>query len=1212
MNGPQTQPRKTERELFLEALERPTFEERVAFLDEACAGDPSLRAAVEALLRNHKADSFLETPAIEVPSAAASAPARSDTISLEIIGEKPGDQIGRYKLLQQIGEGGVGVVFMAEQEEPVRRRVALKVLKPGMDTKSVIARFESERQALALMDHPNIAKVLDAGSTDKGRPFFVMELVRGVRITEYCDQNRLPTRERLTLFIQVCQAIQHAHQKGIIHRDIKPSNILVTLHDGVPVPKVIDFGIAKAVDQRLTDKTLFTEFQSFIGTPAYISPEQAEMSGLDIDTRTDIYSLGVLLYEMLTGRTPFDARELWASGLDGMRRTIREEEPTPPSTRLRMLPEAEQTTTAQRQQVEPAKLTSVLRGDLDWIVLKALEKDRTRRYATANALAQDIRRYLENEPVIARPPSTTYRFQKLVRRNKLAFAAAGAVAAALLIGSVISTWQFIEKSVAYRRAMNAEQEQSRLRIEAEAARQSAETQALAARRQAYAADMNLVQQALAANNLGRSQELLNRHRPDEKSEVQHPKSENEPQLSTDLRGWEWRYLWQQCQSDALFTLCQLSNEVSALSVSHDGKWVAVGESGDGGISVWDLRARQEIARFQPGESSETFAFSPAAPLLAYYAKDGDRPGAANHGGRVRLWDVLARRAVGELPVNGFCRAIAFSADGNRLLTASSDNEFIVWSVAEGTKLKSIAFPEPKGFETRIPSLSRLAISQDFNLAAQAIGGGQIRVVNLVAGQELWTAQAADENVTALAFSADGKKLASGAGFVEAAVRLWDVAAGRELARLEGHRTYVRSLLFWPDGETLASASGDQTIHLWDVSSLGPVSTNPGSHENLLSRPFDTLSPSERDRDGVKGWFRRPSRPRTTELRPYATLRGHRLEVWSLALGPDNTTLVSGSKDGAVLVWDTAAKRREQPSVTLPVPVLAWSFLADSRGILALDKQGRVARWQGNDFQQGQPLLELGTNTFAACFSADGRFLAAASPGGATQVWDVQQGSLFSEITPQSGGDLPVKFLARSNRLLTQRRKDGSFREWDVTSGRELRSWQFSGPDRAWKTAFSPDDQWFLALDGEGTGRIRHLATKRDTPLELKQVTGTAFSPDGRLLAAVSVLGTGHLYDTATGRRTATLQGFLQGAHSVTFSPDGQRLAIGSNGNEAIKLWDVESLQELLTLKGQGSMFNSVTFSPDGNVLASSNSRGILHLWRAPSFEEIARLEWQGR
>src|SRR5437588_2261786 len=335
---------------------------------------------------------------------------------------------------------------MAEQEEPVRRRVALKVIKLGMDTQSVIARFEAERQALALMDHPNIAKVLDAGATSTGRPFFVMELVRGIKITEYCDQNNLSTQERLKLFAQVCQAIQHAHQKGIIHRDIKPSNILVTVSEpGSPgCPKVIDFGIAKATtDQRLTDKTVFTAFEQFIGTPAYMSPEQAMMTSLDIDTRTDIYALGVLLYELLTGQTPFDAKDLLAAGLDAMRRIIREQEPVRPSTRLSTMMAADLNTVARHRHAEPAKLGILLRGDLDWIVMKALEKDRTRRYETANGLATDIQRHLKNEPVVARPPSNLYRFQKLVRRNKLAFAGISAVAAALLIGSGVSTWLLV-------------------------------------------------------------------------------------------------------------------------------------------------------------------------------------------------------------------------------------------------------------------------------------------------------------------------------------------------------------------------------------------------------------------------------------------------------------------------------------------------------------------------------------------------------------------------------------------------------------------------------------------------------------------------------------------------------------------------------------------------------------------------------------------------
>jgi serine/threonine protein kinase/predicted ester cyclase len=343
--------------------------------------------------------------------------------------EKVGDRIGRYKLLKKIGEGGCGVVYMAEQEEPVRRRVALKVIKPGMDTHEVIARFEAERQALALMDHPHIAKVFDGGATATGRPYFVMELVRGLRITEYCDRKNLSTRQRLDLFMQVCQAVQHAHQKGIIHRDLKPSNILVTVNDGVPVPKVIDFGIAKATGQALTDKTFFTAFQQIVGTPAYMSPEQADMTSVDIDTRSDIYSLGVLLYELLTSRTPFNKNELLRAGLEEMLRTIREKEPVRPSARLKTLVTPEQTKVAQQRQTDLPKLINLVRGDLDWIVMKCLEKDRSRRYATTNELVMDVLRHLKSEPLVTGPPTSFYRFQKLVRRNRLAFATAGAVGA---------------------------------------------------------------------------------------------------------------------------------------------------------------------------------------------------------------------------------------------------------------------------------------------------------------------------------------------------------------------------------------------------------------------------------------------------------------------------------------------------------------------------------------------------------------------------------------------------------------------------------------------------------------------------------------------------------------------------------------------------------------------------------------------------------------
>jgi serine/threonine protein kinase/Flp pilus assembly protein TadD len=408
-------------------------------------------------------------------------PQLSPEIEAELARLKPeeaGERIGPYKLLQSIGEGGFGTVWMAEQEQPVRRRVALKIIKLGMNTKEVIARFEQERQALAMMEHPNIAKVLDAGATRWGRPFFAMELVRGIKITDYCDQANLTTEARLGLFIQTCNAIQHAHQKGIIHRDIKPSNILVTMHDGVPVPKVIDFGVAKATQQqRLTDLTLFTQFEQMVGTPLYMSPEQAEMSGLDIDTRSDIYSLGVLLYELLTGRTPFDPEELMRKGHDEIRRAIREQEPKRPSTFVSTMAVNVRTTVAQHRQSDPARLTGLLRGDLDWIVMKAIEKDRTRRYETANGFAKDIERHLANEPVLARPPSTLYGFRRFVKRHKVGVAASSFIAIALIIGLGTSTWLFFKERDARQRAVASEKSQERLSTQAQAEKERAEKEA---------------------------------------------------------------------------------------------------------------------------------------------------------------------------------------------------------------------------------------------------------------------------------------------------------------------------------------------------------------------------------------------------------------------------------------------------------------------------------------------------------------------------------------------------------------------------------------------------------------------------------------------------------------------------------------------------------------------------------------------------------------
>ena len=416
--------------------------------------DMALRRRVEALLAaNDEPESYLDRPAVKLGPMETEDQVTSPAEVGDAF-EEPGTLIGTYKLLQEIGHGGFGIVYMAEQQEPVRRQVALKIIKPGMDTREVIARFEAERQALALMDHPNIARVLDAGATSSGRPYFVMELVKGVPITEFCDGNRLTTRQRLELFVTVCHAVQHAHQKGVIHRDLKPSNVMVTLHDGTPIPKVIDFGISKAISQRLTEKTLFTRYGQMVGTPQYMSPEQAEMSGLDVDTRCDIYSLGVLLYELLTGTTPIEAESLRTAGYAEMLRIIQEQESPKPSSRLSTLGErlpivCQQRGTSERQ------IGRLVRGELDWIVMKSLEKDRSRRYHTADAFRADVKRFLRNEPVTAVAPSTWYLLQKFASKHRSVIVAASSFVVVLLVTSVICSVLAVQATRSKRDAQSA-------------------------------------------------------------------------------------------------------------------------------------------------------------------------------------------------------------------------------------------------------------------------------------------------------------------------------------------------------------------------------------------------------------------------------------------------------------------------------------------------------------------------------------------------------------------------------------------------------------------------------------------------------------------------------------------------------------------------------------------------------------------------------------
>jgi eukaryotic-like serine/threonine-protein kinase len=1141
-----------EEAIFALALTKPAAE-RAAFLDRECGDDAALRQRLEALLAAHDEPDKLSPKG---------APATMKLDLPDAPDEAVGQTLGRYKLMERLGEGGCGVVYVAEQTQPVRRRVALKVIKLGMDTKAVVARFEAERQALAMMDHPNIAKVLDAGTTDVGRPYFVMELVRGIRITDYCDQNQLSTKERIDLFIKICQAIQHAHQKGIIHRDIKPSNILVTLHDGVPVPKVIDFGIAKATEGRLTDATVYTQLHQFIGTPAYMSPEQAEMSGLDIDTRSDIYSLGVLLYELLAGSTPFDANELMASGIDQMRKTIREKEPVRPSTRFATLKGEELTTTAKRRATDSSKLMHQLKGDLDWIVMKCLEKDRTRRYETANGLAADLKRHLNNEPVVACPPSTAYRIQKAIRRNKISFAAGAVVIGALSLGIIATTWQSVraihakqDALAAQAQAVEAQANETKLREQADMARRQAQAAELVARQRAYASDMNFAQQAFDRNNLGRALDLLNRQRP--------------RTGQRDLRGWEWRYLWQQTHSDALFTLCQEAAEISSLSVSPDGLSVAIGSYHQGGLSVRDLRTRQELFRLVKKEEFVRTAFSPTEPLLATsstaFSDSGDERET------LRFWNTGTRQMVAECPLDGICMGLAFAKDGKTLVTATAQGHITVWRVPDGIKLA--AFPsEIMGLELA----NSFAATPDLTLAAYAYGSAPqwIRVIDLHDGRELWTVKAARVFVTALAFSPDGKTLASAGGFAESEIRLWDIATGKEIGQLEGHRSWVSSIVFWPNGKKVTSSSADQTIRTWDV-----------ADQKCLD-----------------------------------VLRGHRQEVWRLAMLPDDKTLVSGGKDGEVCFWDTSVMHLKQPRITIPENVVGWCFAPDSRSVLALNQQGQVSRWTGPSFQQKEPLLETG-ETFATLvgptsyyqFSQDGHFMAAGSGNGVLRIWDVSQRVLCHQWTNAASHVAPLDFLADGNKLITLSWSANDFllHELDSTIGLEIQSWR---PPKNYQGTgvVSPDERSCVVVGYEGDAILRSLANESETKVNLgiPEASQAGYSGDGRHFAVASELGYARVWDAATWRQEATLGGFLNGVHSVVFSPDGKRLAIGSGGKEAVKLCDAESWQDVFTLEGQGNDHYNSAFSKDGNAIGWLNDTGGLYIWRAPSWAEINAAEAQ--
>jgi eukaryotic-like serine/threonine-protein kinase len=1084
-------------ELFLKALDLRSAGERQQYLAEACAGNTALRAEVESLLdASARASGFLESPAAPLVATVAESP----------VTERPGMVIGPYKLLEQIGEGGFGVVFLAKQTQPVQRKVALKVLKPGMDTRQVIARFEAERQALALMDHPNIARVFDGGETASGRPYFVMELVKGAPITEFCDQNCLPVRERLELFVSVCQAVQHAHQKGIIHRDLKPSNVLVSLHDTTPVVKVIDFGVAKALGQELTDKTLFTGFAQMMGTPLYMSPEQAGQSSLDVDTRSDVYSLGVLLYELLTGTTPFDKDRLKALGYDELRRIIHEEEPPRPSTRITTLGQAATSLSIQRKS-DPKQLRQLFRGDLDWIVMKALEKDRNRRYESASAFAGDVQRYLHDEPVVACPPSAWYRFRKFARRKSgvlktaAAVALAAVVAVAALVVSTVRTWQANEEL----------------------------------RRTAYYQAITLAYRDLSADNPDRALKLLE-------------------ECPEDLRGWEWHYLMRLGRVEPL--VLHDNTEVNGVAFSPDGERLASAR-GDGTIKVWNSRTGDGVQTFDTHTDSVlSVAYHPDAQHLAYVGADR----------QVKVWDMTTREEVAIGPCDalrkfGTADTVAFSPDG-RQLAAGSDGAVRVWDWKNRQLLHtfpghdhhsiSVAFSRDGGrlatgswrdgpriwdpttgghplrtFPGHRHPISALAFSPDGARLASASFDSSVKVWDATTS-ELRHTLLHTGNALCVAFSPDGRVIASGGW--DKAVRVWDAQTGREVLGLRGHTDMCGCVAFSPDGRRLASASADGTIRIWDATPL-------------------------RGDEGQETW----------------TFTEHTDEVRCVAFSPDGRWIAAAGFGADVNVWDAATGMGSFPPFRGHADIVfcvAWH--PDSRRVASAGSDGRQQTVWVWDAPTGKPIFQLppGRVYNAVAFSPDSRYLVTGTTDGAVQVWDAETCQEVGTLGTHRREIRGVVFSSDGKHLASAS-GDGIVKLWDATrldKKQEARhSLRARVPGPTLNVAFSPDGRRLATGGEENTVKIWDVQTGHELQYlrgHSGEVYTVAFSPDdaGRLVASAGEDSTVKVWDSHTGKLVRSFRGHKGLVCSLAFSPDGRRLVSGSR-DKTVKVWDLTPLSE---------------------------------------------------
>ncbi len=1117
-------------EIFATALDLPV-EERDRFIAKTCGADEVMRTEVQALLLSHEgAGSFMREAVPLAPEL--------ERQQARLLPEREGERIGRYKLLQEIGEGGFGTVWMAEQLEPVSRRVALKIIKLGMDTREVIARFESERQALALMEHQHIAKVFDAGATPLGRPYFVMELVRGIPITDYCDAAGLGTRERLALFGDVCSAISHAHQKGVIHRDIKPSNVMITLHGDKPVVKVIDFGIAKATQGRLTDKTLFTRFEQFMGTPAYMSPEQANWSGLDVDTRSDIYALGVLLYELLTGQPPFDARKMATAGYDEIRRIISEVEPPKPSARLRTPAGEERARLAKARPTQPENVQRLVEPDLDWIVMKALEKDRSRRYQTVNGLAQDLTHFLADEPVSARPPSRAYLFRKFARRHQVALRVGAGIAALLVAATAVSAWQAVRarRAEAGAQVEAARAQEQRLRADAESER---------AQQQLYDAHMHLGGQAWREHRgLKALRAFLARWVP----------TAGEP----DRRGWEWHYLLSLPEQN-LRTLSPSGNggrpKPSSLAWHAGSQRLAEGTS-TGEIRIWDVE-RATVTRTLPGSVPEMefwggrwLAWNPAGSLLAAGGRDGT----------VRIWEIDGDREPRVLRARvGSLRAVAFSSDGRRVAAWGTGGLVTIWETQTGRVSAEIVHPA---------EVTASAWSPDDRTLAAGHANGTVTFSSTETGAPIVTLPAHSDLIYDLVWSPDGTRIATSSAN-DFFVNVWEVASLRKVLGPLRHSHGIATLAWEPEGRRLASGSIDETVKIWDTASgreLVTLRGVDGSATALAWGPGGQFAVGEGS-GGMKVWA-------SLRDQEWSILPGRGRRSTAVAWSPKDSRLASAGDDGKVRLWQPAAGQEELaipahdeggifPQFGL-VRSLAWS--PDGRRVASAGLDGAAKVWDA----------ETGGEVFALPGGHGAYWCVAWSPDGAALAAGAQDGTIqLAEGFPR---------LPKIRAILAH---ESAASDKDPREGVRALAWSPRGDRLAsggWDTLVKIWDQ------AKGV-EVQRLSGHR------RAILSVAWSPDGQQLATASGDFFILLWDAATGRQRQTLRGHNDYVDAVRWSPDGSRLASAGIDN-SVRIWNPRTGQETFVLRGNSGMFHDVSWSADGRQLAAASSDGDVWIWDA--------------